>query len=272
MAQRKILARLEVLLAPKARKAVVLRRGPAKQVCTVGWDLSNDTFQLGQWLKGRIHGYCCDLSPDGGYFVYDVVRASAGEYETWTAISHAPYLKAIGRWKVSAGLPGGGWFLAEDRCWLHNACDAHQECEEITQELTEVDDELGRDCRKVYIRRQLRDGWKFHSKVGDVIGLEVYRFEKPVGENRVLRNIFDDTERLGLQRGSCPSEYELVDFATGEVQLHRNWEWADSDDRRLLWAEGGKIFAADIEARGRGLTKVLHDFNDMTFQAIEAPY
>jgi hypothetical protein len=34
----------------------------------------------------------------------------------------------------------------------------------------------------------------------------------------------------------------------------------------------GKIFAADIEAYGLSPAKVLHDFNDMTFQAIEAPY
>jgi hypothetical protein len=66
VAPRKIPARLDVFLAPKARKAVVLRRGPAKLVCMAGWDLSNDTFELGQWVKGRIHGYCCDLSLEGG--------------------------------------------------------------------------------------------------------------------------------------------------------------------------------------------------------------
>lgn len=32
------------------------------------------------------------------------------------------------------------------------------------------------------------------------------------------------------------------------------------------------IFAAEIEAQGLGPAKMLYDFNDMTFQEIEAPY
>jgi hypothetical protein len=153
MAPRKIPARLDVLLAPKARKAVVLRRGPAKQVCTVGWDLSSNTFQLGQWIKGRIHFFCCDLSPDGRYFLYYVMKGHnfQGDYD-WTAVSRAPYLKAIGRWKLSAGLPGGGLFLAEDKCWLNNSWYAYQECNEITQELNYPEDEFRYDSRNVYIR------------------------------------------------------------------------------------------------------------------------
>ena len=187
MTQRKIPARLDVLLAPKARKAVVLRRGPAKFVCTVGWDFSNDTFKLGQWVKGRIHGYCCDLSPGGRYLIYYVVGASRGEYETWTTISLAPYLKAIGRWAVSAGLPGGGLFLAEDRCWLHNAWHAHQECEEITQEPNEPEDAYNRDWRKIYFRRLLRDGWTVEKKINQGTHLDTFTWIKAIGENWVLK-------------------------------------------------------------------------------------
>ena len=50
------------------------------------------------------------------------------------------------------------------------------------------------------------------------------------------------------------------------------WEWADIDGGRLLWAEGGKIFSADVASQGLGPATMLHDFNDMTFQEIEAPY
>ncbi|MSP40182.1 MAG: hypothetical protein EXR70_16970 [Deltaproteobacteria bacterium] len=273
MATKKIPARLDVILAPKARRAVVLRRGPAKQVCTVGWDLSSDSFELGQWIEGRIHAYCCDLSADGEYFVYWIMKGHnhQGDYD-WTAISRVPYLKAIARWKSSAGLPGGGLFVSDNKCRLHNIWYAYLACDEIIEEPNEPDDDFRYDLRNVYIRRQLRDGWKLHSKVGDVVGREVYRFEKPFGENRLLRNIFDDAEKIGLKRGDCPNEYEIVDSATGDVQSCRDWEWADIDGSRLLWAEGGKIFAADIETRGLGPAKMLYDFNDMTFQEIEAPY
>jgi hypothetical protein len=104
------------------------------------------------------------------------------------------------------------------------------------------------------------------------VGTEVFRFEKPFGEKRGLRNIFDDAERLGLQRGSCPSEYELVDYTTGDVQFCDGWEWADVDGGRVLWTESGKMFAAEIETGGLGPAEMLYDFNDMTFQEIEAPY
>lgn len=167
MAQKKIPARLDVILAQKARKAVVLRRGPAKQVCTIGWNLSGDTFELGQWIEGRIHAYCCDLSADGKYFVYWIMKGHnfQGDYD-WTAISRVPYLKAIARWKSSAGLPGGGLFVSDNKCRLHNTWYAYVECDEIIEEPNEPDDDFRYDCRKVYIRRRLRDGWTFNSKVG----------------------------------------------------------------------------------------------------------
>ena len=58
-------ARLHVVLAREAPLAVVIRRGPAKQVCTVLWNRRTDEFTLGQWLRGRIYEDRCD---DGGIF------------------------------------------------------------------------------------------------------------------------------------------------------------------------------------------------------------
>ena len=66
----RIPARLHVILAREASKAVVFRRGPSDQVCTLGWNLETDTFTMGQWLKGRIYEYRSDLSPDGELMIY----------------------------------------------------------------------------------------------------------------------------------------------------------------------------------------------------------
>ncbi len=63
-------ARLHVILAREAPKAVVFRRGPSGCVCTLGWDLETDTFTMGQWLRGRIYEYRSDLSPDGERMIY----------------------------------------------------------------------------------------------------------------------------------------------------------------------------------------------------------
>ena len=46
--------RLFVLLARKAPVGAIFRRGPSKQVLLVRWDLTNDTFEPGQWFQGRI--------------------------------------------------------------------------------------------------------------------------------------------------------------------------------------------------------------------------
>jgi len=61
------------------------------------WDLTNDTFQMGQWLKGRIFERESDLSPDGKYLIYYAAN-SRWDYKThssWIGVSIAPYLKAI---------------------------------------------------------------------------------------------------------------------------------------------------------------------------------
>jgi len=70
MAEKESITRLHVLIRPKSNYAVVIRRGPAKQVCAIGWKLNSDEFKMGQWLKGRIYERRCDISPDGRYMIY----------------------------------------------------------------------------------------------------------------------------------------------------------------------------------------------------------
>jgi hypothetical protein len=67
-------ARLHAVLAAEAPTAVVFRRGPSKQVCTLLWDRQMNTFTLGQWLKGRIYERRADLSPNGKYLIYKSLR------------------------------------------------------------------------------------------------------------------------------------------------------------------------------------------------------
>ena len=62
--------RLHVLLARDSSKAVIIRRGPSRKTAVIGWDRKNDTFEVGQWLNGRIYERRCDLSPDGKHFIY----------------------------------------------------------------------------------------------------------------------------------------------------------------------------------------------------------
>src|SRR5688572_29922645 len=116
-------ARLHVLLASKAPVGLVFRRGPANAVCTVGWDRENDTFQVGQWLRGRIYERRSDLSPDGCHLIY-FARGGRRHAETkgsWIAVSRAPWLKALALYGKGDCWQGGGLFTSYSTYWL-NGC------------------------------------------------------------------------------------------------------------------------------------------------------
>jgi hypothetical protein len=59
---------------------------------------------------------------------------------------------------------------------------------------------------------------------------------------------------------------------SGTTLDHPEWEWEELDRKRLLWVTKGVLYAAKIHGKGLGDAKALHDFNDMTFEAIPAPY
>jgi hypothetical protein len=60
--------RFSVLFAAQAHKTVLLRRGPKTHDCLITWNLKDDGFTIGQWMKGHVH--LCDLSPDGRTLIY----------------------------------------------------------------------------------------------------------------------------------------------------------------------------------------------------------
>ena len=58
-------ARLWVLLARREPVGVIFRRDPAKPVLLIKWNTRTDSFEHGQWFKGRVYERRCDLSPGG---------------------------------------------------------------------------------------------------------------------------------------------------------------------------------------------------------------
>ena len=49
-------------------------------------------------------------------------------------------------------------------------------------------------------------------------------------------------------------------------------EWAELDRKLLVWVTKGVLYAAKIHGKELGKVKALHDFNEMAFEAIAAPY
>jgi hypothetical protein len=110
---------LSFVFAREAPVAVILRRGPTLWVEVIRWNTSDDVFERGQWLHGRIYAERCGLSPDGSLFVYFARAArrvdTAGGYKyTFTAVSKPPYLTALAMWPGGSTWGVGGRFV-DDR-------------------------------------------------------------------------------------------------------------------------------------------------------------
>jgi len=113
--------RLFVIPARDAPTALVLRRGPSKWYHLIRWHMASNVFEPGAWFRGRIYERRCDLSPDGNLFVYfchgGAVRP--GYTDSWTAVSRAPWLYALGLWPWGSTWGGGGRFVDNRRLILH---------------------------------------------------------------------------------------------------------------------------------------------------------
>lgn len=270
-------ARIHVLLARDAPTGVVFRRGPSKLVCTLGWNRLDDTFTRGQWLKGRIYERRSDLSPDGRYLIYFAMNGKwkSEAKGSWTAISKAPYLKAIGLWAKGDCWHGGGMFVDAGTYWLNDGFG--HETLRTPDELTRAEhypgeNAYGGECPGVYYLRLQRDGWRLVNSSTDEEPHRVYVFEKPVGTGWVLRKLAYATLNRPVGKGCYYDEHELENSTSRERIALTGWEWADVDRARLVWGEGGKLFAARVADAGIVDRKELHEFNAMTFEAVAAPY
>lgn len=272
--------RLHVLLARDAPVGVVIRRGPSKRVCTVLWDRTTDEFRLGQWLRGKIFPRRSDISPDGAHLIYFAMNA-AWESETkgsWTAVSRTPYLKALALYAKGDGWHGGGLFTGNATYWLNEAA-GHSEHTELRRS-SEVardrkhqpDQSFGAECLGVYYPRLMRDGWSLVDRVVRSHLHHVEIFAKPGSGGWTLRKIAHGQVGPPQGKGCYWDEHELRHPASNRQIAFPDWEWAEIDRDRLVWATDGKLFAAHFGADGPVEPIELFDLTDMPYQAIKAPY
>lgn len=270
-------ARLHAILARDAKSAVVFRRGPSKSVCTMLWDRRRDTFCMGQWMRGRIYERRADLSPDGKFLIYFAMNGKL-DTETkgsWTAISKAPWLKAIVLLGKGDCWHGGGMFTGDRQYWLNDGY-GHRILRDSS--LVHRDNgyqpigHFGGECPNVYYPRLLRDGWSMKNERGPRLD-SAKVFERPLGHGWILRKIAHEQVGSPEGKGCYWDEHELVHETKGAVIQHPDWEWADRDGESVVWASAGCLYRARINrSKGIGNPKLLHDFRGMKFQAIAAPY
>lgn len=271
-------ARLHVLLARDAPMGVIFRRGPSKEVGCFLWNRATDTFVAGQWLRGRIYERRSDLSPDGRFLLYFAMNGKWNSETggSWTAISRPPWLKAISLFGKGDCWEGGGLFLSEDSFWLNDRYFSRGRILKESAELRREDNYVppqsyGAEDTGVYYVRLQRDGW---SLVGYPAGAADDRcavFEKSLACGLRLRKVAHEQVGSPPGKGCYWDEHELL-YDDGHVEGLRDWEWADLDRGRLVWAEGGCLFAAS-DVRQPLVGKVmLHDFNGYAPAQVEAPY
>lgn len=256
-------ARLHVLLARDAHTGVVLRRGPTQKVCVIEWDRRADTFKLGQWYRGRIYYEKCDISPDGEHWLYFALNGKTHEETrgSYTVLARTPYLKALGLWPCGGTWGGGGLFSKQGEYWPFS-----DEPLVVPPERPRASSDFLRSEGWYFganqFSRMVRDGWSLvtRPKWGDEPS--VYVLERPVFESWVLR----------CECHSRREAFELRYTPSGRVIKLPNWEWADLDRERLVWASNGCLWSARLDSSGLLDPKLIGDFNDMVFHRTRAPY
>jgi hypothetical protein len=292
--------RLSVIMARKAHKAVILRRGPSRWYRMSLWDTDTDKIEHGQWLRGRVYEERCDLSPDGSLFIYFAGQqhhwrrrnegSKSDSIPTYTAISKPPYFTALALWEGLGTWFGGGIFLTDKKVWLSHYCEPeptlHPDFKlskglKVTPEWIEPSFERGVGDYTVHIKRMKKDGWKL-SEQQETAHLETLRLKNlSMWEdvNRPLawyKNSADAKFRLErtwyhdlTDRGSL---YGIEARATGiQTPLNGFATWADWDhNERLVCTRDGQLWALDPSAPNEG-GALIEDFNPQKFETILAP-
>ncbi|MEB1529037.1 hypothetical protein [Xanthomonas sp. WHRI 7945] len=285
--QRPPATRLYALLAREARTGVIFRRGPSKQVQLIRWDLREDSFEHGQWFKGRIYERRCDLSPSGRLLVYFASKQQ-GDFVTWTALSRPPFFTALALWPKGDCWGGGGMFEDERTLLLNHRSQEGRDPFPLPTGF-QVPHDLqvrpfgrgsgGGEDEPIDSALRQRDGWQvIDAGVGETGGLTsgvLYRFtrprvwEKPGASGRRLQSLLQVVGRgneawYGL-------DHRVLD-RDGTVLLDLpGSDWADWDGGDLVFARDGCLYRLtksgfrDYAQDGERVFRLLHDFRSARF-------
>jgi len=236
-----------VYLARQAHVGVILRRGPTEWWRVTLWDTRSDSFESGQWFRGRLYPEKCDLSPDGKLFVYFGGkfnrRSEAGGYkDTWTAVSRPPYLTALALWPIGGTWGGSGIFL-DNNAVLLGSSDPDWPKHHPNhppgplQVLTHGD--LSKDDARHNAVPGWLSGWNKAEKYQDSMGRDLVG--KRSGDLVLARYA-----PLHLSPSRQPTLYSIY-TADGRAAALFEAHWADWDQQgRLVATAGGRVLAGEL--------------------------
>jgi hypothetical protein len=270
------MAKLYCILARKAEFGVIFRRGPAKQVRLIGWNLKTHTFEPGQWFKGRIYERKSDLSPNGKKLVYFGAKWRWGsELPTYIAISTPPFLTAQVLWATIGTYNDLSMFETDNMLALATYSSD-----------SSIKPADGFDVpRPLIVRRKpwpghfhilqdhdrlIRDGWSVHS------GDSIYRAKSEPPPIVYRKPVSGGTRTACLELsalGDAKVFYAVRIDDNALIDLKADWAEARGED--VFFSQGGKLFRTRFARSGKKVVcepyTLLADFSDMKFEPIEAP-
>ncbi len=170
---------------------------------------------------------------------------------------------------------GGGLFKSSKKYWLNDGYGHEiQQDDRQLKRTTEYPwhESYGGECPGVYYIRLQRDGWTMRNVSDDGQCGGKSLFEKPIHNHWILRKFAHATLHRPEGRGVYYDTHALWNRRTEEVISQPEWEWAELDGNRLVWAEKGCLYASGINAKGLYDEHLLYDFTSMKFERIAAPY
>ncbi len=281
--------RIDAILARKAPVGIIFRRGPSKQVLLIRWDLTNDRFECGQWLKGRIYERRCDLSPEGDLLLYFAAQHRE-PYRSWSAISRPPFLTALALWPKGDCWGGGGHFITSRRIQLDHRPAEMALAPEFSLPSWLTIGAFGNcpgwgEDDPIWAERLKRDGWTLISspaRTKDDRGAKVWlEYDPPITwrkPNPVWPQRYSlEMSIVGMKERNGP--WYLVEHSIIREDDHldkigrSDWaDWGTSGD--LLFAMDGYLYRLPgKQGRLAPLEEALQigDFTGLVFESREAP-
>jgi hypothetical protein len=251
-------------------------------VCSILWNRQTDSFEIGQWLRGRIYERRSDISPDGKHMIYFAINGkwTSETKGSWTAISRVPWLKAVALWGKGDCWNGGGLFTSDTTYWLNDSYGPSlgqhfwiRNSERVNRDLRSKPLGSGGECPGVYYPRLQRDGWVLKTTLQNDRWNTCTVFEKTHPKKGwTLRKLAHAQTGSPPGKGCYWDEHELEHPKLKQRLLFPKWEWADFDGKTLVWVEDGCLHRAPLHTQELGPAKLLFDTNGMKFEAIAAPY
>jgi len=263
-------ARVFALIPTQSNKAIIICRLRAKQVGVFQWDITTNKITIAQWLKGRIYEYLSDISPDGNHFIYSANHKREG----YTAISKAPWIKAISFWRNVGGW-GGGIFIDNKSYMLFDGYDSYSKF---------IDKSLNGINRRLLINGELPFNIKLNEfKIFGIYSARLIEqnwitiersnnktiFHKIINNNLILEKIFykgcnkKNSKGVGIfcETHNIIKNNSIIDKV--------DWEWCEYSNNKIFYIKKGCLYELkDIN----DIPKLIYNFNNEKFINKIAPY